>query len=196
MQAKLKKNNNLTQIKKQTMKKILNICLVVAFISLIGVEGNSQVVMKDYLTASHQGSVEKSANNNNRALFYKFEYVSTEGARINYKLNLYKDKNMKTPWMSFNVLMRNLNWTYYVDITMSKDGADKVAAMIFKKDLRWSRVKYSPHAGCIRVDPPVYERYTIGAETESADVLFAGLLNNFIAQLDKNVDFNCYAPAK
>lgn len=174
------------------MKKILNISLFVAFLSLFAVNGNSQVVMKDYLSQNHQGQVAKAANNNGGALYYKFEYVSTEGARINYKLHLYKDKGMSKPWMSFNVLMRNLNWTYYVDITMSKDGADKVAAMIFKKDLRWSRVKYSPHPGCIRTNPPVYERYTIGAETESSDVLFYGLLNNFITQLDKNVDFNCY----
>ena len=144
------------------MKKILNISLFVAFLSLFAVNGNSQVVMKDYLTQNHQGQVAKAANNNGGALYYKFEYVSTEGARINYKLHLY-------------------------------NGADKVAAMIFKKDLRWSRVKYSPHAGCIRTNPPVYERYTIGAETESSDVLFYGLLNNFITQLDKNVDFNCYA---
>lgn len=178
------------------MKKILNICLFVAFMSLLGVEGNSQVVMKDFLTANHTGAIAKSVNNNNNALYYQWEYVSTEGARINYKLHLYKDKNMNTPWMSFDVLMRNLNWTYYVDITMSKGGADKVAAMIFKKDLRWSRVKYSPHAECMRINPPVYERYTIGEERGSADVLFAGLLNNFLTQLDKNVDFNCYAPAK
>ena len=178
------------------MKKLYNLTLLIAFVTLFSVTGNSQVVMKDYLVANHQGVVEKSLNNNGSGLFYKFEYVSTEGARINYKLHLYKDKGMSTPWMSFDVLMRNLNWTYYVDITMSKDGADKVAAMIFKKDLRWSRVKYSPHVACLRVDPPVYERYTIGAETESAEVLFAGLLNNFIAQLDKNVDFNCYAAAK
>ncbi|MBK8343584.1 MAG: hypothetical protein IPL12_09925 [Bacteroidetes bacterium] len=178
------------------MKKIYQIAFFVAFVTLLNVNGNSQVVMKDYLVANHEGVVEKSVNNLGNGLYYKFEYVSTEGARINYKLHLYKDKAMKTPWMSFDVLMRNLNWTYYVDITMSKDGADKVAAMIFKKDLRWSRVKYSPHPGCLRMDPPVYERYTIGAETESAEVLFAGLLNNFIVQLDKNVDFNCYAPAK
>ena len=96
------------------MKKILNICLMVAFISLIGVEGNSQVVMKDYLTANHTGAVAKSANNNGAELSYKFEYVSTEGARINYKLHLYKGKSTSTPWMSFDVLMRNLNWTYCV----------------------------------------------------------------------------------
>ena len=178
------------------MKTILNICLLFAFITLAGVKGNSQVVMKDFLSIDHKGQLDKAANNNGSAIYYKFEYVNTEGARINYKLHLYKDKNMNTPWMSFDVLMRNLNWTYYVDITMAKDGADKVAAMIFKKDLRWSRVKYSPHAGCLRVTPPVWERYTIGAETETPEVLFAGLLNNFIAQLDKNVDFNCYAPAK
>ena len=121
------------------MKKLYNLTLLIAFVTLFSVTGNSQVVMKDYLVANHQGVVEKSLNNNGSGLFYKFEYVSTEGA---------------------------------------------------------SRVKYSPHVGCLRVDPPVYERYTIGAETESAEVLFAGLLNNFIAQLDKNVDFNCYAAAK
>ncbi len=175
------------------MKKILNISLFVAFLSLIAVNGNSQVVMKDFLSANHVGEVSKSFNNNGNSLFYKFEYVSTEGARINYKLHLYKDKAMSKPWMSFDVLMRNLNWTYYVDITMKKDGADKVAAMIFKKDLRWSRVKYSPHPDCMRMNPPFYERYTIGAESESPEVLFYSLLNNFIMQLDKNVDFNCYA---
>lgn len=178
------------------MKKILNIIMMVACIGFFPMVGNSQVVMKDFLTKDHTGQVDKSANNNGGALYYKFEYVSTQGARINYKLHLYKDKSMKTPWMSFDVLMRNLNWTYYVDVTMSKDGADKVAAMIFKKDLRWSRVKYSPHAGCARIDPPVWERYTIGAETGTPETLFAGLLTNFIMQLDKNVDFNCYAASK
>lgn len=178
------------------MKKLLNICLMVAFIGLAATEAKSQVVMKEYLSMNHDGNVAKSANLDGKPLYYKFEYVSTEGARINYKLHLYKDKSMSTPWMSFNVLMRNLNWTYYVDITMSKDGADKVAALIFKKDLRWSRVKFSPHEGCARQTPPVWERYTIGAETETPDVLYAGLLNNFISQLDKNVDFNCYAASK
>lgn len=103
---------------------------------------------------------------------------------------------MSTPWMSFDVLMRNLNWTYYVDISMPKDGAVKVAALIFKKDLRWGRVKYSPHAGCSRQEPTVWERYTIGDNKGTADVLYAGLLNNFMSQLDKNVDFNCYAGDK
>ena len=66
------------------MKKILNISLFVAFLSLFAVNGNSQVVMKDYLTQNHQGQVAKAANNNGGALYYKFEYVSSEGARINY----------------------------------------------------------------------------------------------------------------
>ncbi len=175
------------------MKKILNAFLLVAFISLLPVAGESQVVMKEFLSNPIVGKVDASANNGGKSLYYKFEYVSTEGARINYKLHLYKDAGMKTPWMSFDVLMRNLTWTYYVDVFMKKDGADKVAAMIFKKDLRWSRVKYSPHEGCSRINPPIWDRYTIGAETGSADMLFAGLMQNFIMQLDKNVDFNCYA---
>lgn len=178
------------------MKKILNICLMVAFIGLAAVEGNAQVVMKEFLSTNHEGNVAKSVNNGGKALYYKFEYVSTEGARINYKLHLYKDKGMSTPWMSFDVLMRNLNWTYYIDITMTKDGADKVAALIFKKDLRWGRVKYSPHEGCSRKTPPVWERYTIGEQKGTAQELYDGLLCNFITQLDTNVDFNCYVAGK
>lgn len=169
---------------------------MVAFIGLAAVKSNGQVVMKDFLTEDHVGKVDKAANMNGGALYYKFEYVSTEGARINYKLHLYKDKGMSTPWMSFDVLMRNLNWTYYVDITMSKDGADKVAALIFKKDLRWGRVKFSPHEGCGRTNPPVWERYTIGEQKGTPEELYAGLLNNYLMQLDKNVDFNCYAGSK
>ena len=166
---------------------------MVAFVGFLGAEANSQVVMKEFLSMNHEGNVAKSANNNGSALYYKFEYLSTDGARINYKLHIYKDKSMSTPWMSFDVLMRNLNWTFYVDITMPKDGADKVAAMIFKKDLRWSRVKYSPHEGCARINPPIWDRYTIGDKTGTPDELYAGLMQNFIMQLDKNVDFNCYA---
>ncbi len=175
------------------MKKILNAFLIIAFIGLLPVAGKSQVVMKDFLSKNLDGKIDLSANNGGKSLYYRFEYVSTEGARINYKLHLYKDAGMKTPWMSFDVLMRNLNWTYYVDITMPKDGANKVAAMIFKKDLRWSRVKFSPHEGCARINPPIWDRYTIGDKTGTPDDLYGGLMQNFIMQLDKNVDFNCYA---
>lgn len=175
------------------MKKIFNAFLLVAFISLLPVVGNSQVIMKEFLSKNLEGKVVSSANNGGKALYYKFEYVNTVGARINYKLHLYKDAGMKTPWVSYDVLMRNLTWTFYVDIFMNKDGSNKVAAMIFKKDLRWSRVKYSPHEGCSRVTPPIWDRYTIGAETGTAEELYAGLMNNFISQLDKNVDFGCYA---
>ncbi len=178
------------------MKKIFHICLMVAFIGFVAGEVNGQVVMKEFLSTNHQGNVAKAANNNGKPLYYKFEYVNTEGARINYKLHLYKDAGMSNPWMSFDVLMRNLNWTYYIDVSMPKGDQVKVAALIFKKDLRWGRVKYSPHEGCNRQTPPVWDRYTIGDQKGTADVLYAGLLNNFIMQLDKNVDFNCYAPAK
>jgi hypothetical protein len=175
------------------MKKIIYAFLLVASIGLVPAIGKSQVVMKEYLTENLDGKIDAAVNNGGKALYYKFEYVSTEGARINYKLHLYKDAGMKTPWISYDVLMRNLTWTFYVDIFMVKDGSNKVAAMIFKKDLRWSRVKYSPHAGCARVDPPVWDRYTIGAETGTPEVLYAGLMQNMIMQIDRNIDLNCYA---
>src|SRR5215204_1858754 len=101
------------------MKKLYNIILLIGFTSLIPVAGNGQVIMKEFLSQNHMGQLDKSVNNAGKPLYYKFEYVSTEGMRINYKLNLYKDKAMAAPWMTMPVLMRNLNWTYYVDITMT-----------------------------------------------------------------------------
>lgn len=175
------------------MKKIFNFLLLISILSLLPAKTKGQVVMKDFLTSNLDGKVDASVNNSGKTLYYRFEYVKTVDARIYYKLHLFKDAGMKTPWMSFDVLMRNLNWTFYVDITMPKDGADKVAAMIFKKDLRWSRVKFSPHEGCARINPPIWDRYTIGDKTGTPDELYAGLMQNFIMQLDKNVDFGCYA---
>ena len=64
------------------MKKILHICLMVAFVGFLGAEAKSQVVMKEFLSMNHEGNVAKAANNNGSALYYKFEYVSTDGARI------------------------------------------------------------------------------------------------------------------
>ncbi|MEZ5013912.1 MAG: hypothetical protein R2794_06440 [Chitinophagales bacterium] len=177
------------------MKNILKVILLAICIGAVSYSADAQVVMKEFLSENHTGKIEKSFNNGGKPLYYKFEYVSTDDMRIYYKLYLYKDAAMKTPWESFNVLMRNLNWQYYVDITMPKDGADKVAALIFKKDLRWSRVKYTPHEGCSRLAIPEYERYTIGDRTGTPKELYDGLLQDFLTQLDKNVDFSCYAGA-
>ena len=171
------------------MKNLIKILVFTVMIGIMPAASNAQVVMKEFLSQDHPGKVDKSMNNNGKPLYYKFQYKSTEGARINYVLYIYKDAGMGTPWLTLPVLMRNLMWTYYVDITFSKDGMDKVAAMIYKKDLRWSRVKYSPHEGCSKVTPVVWER-------ENMVDNFDGLLNDFIMQLDKNVDLNCYTGGK
>lgn len=160
--------------------------LLIAFVAMAHLPSNAQVVMKEFLSENHTGKVDNSVNNNGKPLYYKFEYLHTDSARIYYKLYLYKDASMKTPWMTMNVLMRDLTWTYYVDITFKKDGTDKVAAMIFKKDLRWSRVKFSPHPGCARIDPPVWERMNLVDDYDK-------LINNFLMQIDKNINLDCYA---
>jgi hypothetical protein len=170
------------------MKNLFKAFLFVAFIGFLPAAVKSQVVMKEFLLQNHEGQVDNSANNNGKPLYYKFEYTTTDHARINYKLYLYKEAGKKNPWITFDVLMRNLTWTYYVDITFPKDNTDKVAAMIFKKDLRWSRVKFSPHEGCLRVNPPVWERMNMVDDYER-------LMQNFIMQIDKNVDLNCYSSA-
>ncbi|MFN3940272.1 MAG: hypothetical protein ACK4IY_06775, partial [Chitinophagales bacterium] len=129
------------------MKNILKTFCIIA---LIGVASASeaQVVMKEFLNQNQEGVIQNAKNNGGKPLYYMLEYKSTEGARINYVLRFYKDAGKKTEFVSFPVLMRNLTWTYYFDVSMEKDGITKVFAMIFKKDLRWARVKYSPHSGC------------------------------------------------
>ncbi|MBC8172681.1 MAG: hypothetical protein H7X71_02145 [Chitinophagales bacterium] len=171
------------------MKNFLKAFTVVCFLVAASSTMQAQVIMKEFLSADHQGKIDNSKNNGGKPLYYKFEYKDTQGARINYTLHFYKDAGMSTPWISFPVLMRNLTWTYYIDVSMAKDDMSKVFAMIFKKDLRWARVKYSPHAGCANMDPIVWERLNM---VDNYDVL----LNFTLAQMDKNVNLGCYAATK
>jgi hypothetical protein len=167
---------------KNIIKSFLSLMLIGAF--ALGTQAQG-VVMKDFLSADHQGKIEKSLNNGGRPLYWKLQYKNTEGARINYDLIFYKDASMSTPYVTFPTLMRNLEWTYYIDVSMTKDDATKVFAMIFKKDLRWSRVKYSPHTDCAWLNPPMWERF------DKVDN-FQKLLDNTFMQMDKNVKLDCY----
>jgi hypothetical protein len=163
------------------MKIFLPLLLIGAF--SMGIQ--AQVVMKEFVSSDHMGKVEKSVNNNGQPLYWKLEYQSTDGARIYYTLNFYKDAGMSKVFASFPSLMRNLVWTLYLDVSMTKDDATKVFAMIFKKDLRWSRVKYTPHAGCGWQDPTHWERFN---QVDN----FQKLLENTMMQLDQNVKLDCY----
>lgn len=171
------------------MKKFLKPLIFIFFISASIQKIDAQVVLKEYLTSNHEGKIDKSKNNGGKPLYYKMEYKNTEGARINYTLNFYKDASMKTPWLSFPLLIRNLPRTLYLDVSMTKDNMTKVFALIFKKDLRWARVKYSPHEGCALVNPNIYDRIDMVDNYEA-------LLNNTFSQMDRNVDLNCYAASK
>jgi hypothetical protein len=166
---------------KTTMKLFLPLLLIGAF----SMGTKAQVVMKEFVSANHMGKVDKSVNNNGQPLYWKLEYKNTEGARIYYTLNFYKDAGMTKTYASFPALMRNLEWTYYLDVSMTKDEATKVFAMIFKKDLRWSRVKYTPHPDCGWLDPTQWERFN---QVDN----FQKLLDNTMMQLDKNVKLDCY----
>lgn len=167
------------------MNKILKITLLASFLGLASLS-NAQVIMNEFLSKNHEGMVEHSVNNGGKKLYYKFQYDSVTGARIKYTLYLYKDASKSQPFLTLPVLMRNLIWTYFLDVSFTKDGSSKVAALIYKKDLRWSRVKFSPHEGCSYITPPIWDRLNQVDNYEK-------LLQNTIQQLDKNVNFNCYA---
>ena len=167
------------------MKTTMKLMLTLLFAGALSLGSQAQVVMKDFMSANHMGKVENSLNNPGKQLYWKLEYKSTEGARIYYTLTFYKDAAMSQPMVSFPSLMRNLEWTYYLDVSMTKDDATKVFAMIFKKDLRWSRVKYTPHQDCGWQDPTKWDRYNQVDD-------FQKLLDNTMMQLDKNVKLSCY----
>ncbi|HCK22752.1 MAG TPA: hypothetical protein DHW15_11505 [Bacteroidetes bacterium] len=167
------------------MKTTMKLILPLLFIGALASGLNAQVVMKDFVSKDHMGKIEKSVNNNGQPLYWKLEYKNTDGARIYYDFILYKDASMTKEMLRFPSLMRNLEWTYYLDVSMTKDDATKVFAMIFKKDLRWARVKYSPHEGCSWLDPTEWDRINLVDN-------FQGLLDNTFTQMDKNVKFDCY----
>lgn len=167
------------------MKNILKTCITICILAFATQQVSAQVVMKEMLSQNHEGKIENAKNNGGKALYYRLEYKDTQGARINYMLHFYKDAGMSSPWLSFPLLMRNLPRTLYMDVSMTQNNATKVFAMIFKKDLRWARVKYSPHAGCEGSNPILWERINLVDD-------FGKLLNNTFTQMDKNVVLSCY----
>ena len=168
------------------MKNISKAIAFIAFIAVTSATSYAQVVMKEFLSQNTEGKIDHAANNGGKPLFYKFEFKNVDSMRIYYTLYLYKDASKSTAYLTLPVLISKLTWTYYLDITFTKNNTSKVAALIFKKDLRWSRVKFSPHEGCARVNPPVWDRLNLVDNYQL-------LLNNTILQLDKNVNFGYLA---
>ncbi len=167
------------------MNKLLKIVILTSFIGISSF-CSAQVVMKEFLSVNHEGQIANALCNGGKPLYYKFQYDSINNVRIYYTLVLYKDAAKSQAFLTLPVLMRNLTYTYFLDINVTKGASTKVVALILKKDLRWSRLKFSAHEECMRNNPPVYDRLNNVDD-------FKVLLQNTIMQLDKNVDFNCYA---
>jgi hypothetical protein len=182
------------------MKRLLS--LVALSLFLTAAVSAQQVVTKENLESNHTGMLADSKNNDGKPIYYKFEYVSTDKAAykwdddgatrgsIKYKLHIYNDAAMNDLVISLPVKMRNLITTYYVDVVFNKkdyedaDRREKSAQMIFKKDVKWARTKFVPHAGCQREDGN-WERKD---RVES----YEDLLQYLIQQLDSNVMWECY----
>lgn len=182
------------------MKRIVSLMMLV-LVAAVAVQAQV-IVKKDYLEQNHEGVLQESKNYGGKSIYYEFVHVSTdkaaykwdtEGATrgsVKYKLNIYKDAGKSDLLISMPVKMRNLITTYYVDVVFNKKDfaeeslREKSAQMIFKKDVKWARTKFVPHAGCQREDGN-WERID---RVES----YEQLLQYLIRQLDSNVDFECY----
>ncbi len=181
------------------MKRVIFFLLLIA--PVIATQAQT-VVSKAKLEQNLSGQLDKSKNNNGRALYYDFVYLSTDEASykwddagatrgsIRYRLDFFRDAARKDLLLSLPVKMRNLITSYYVDVIFTNAKfpdpslREKGATMIFKKDVHWARTKFVPHEGCEREDGN-WERID---KVES----YEQLMDYLVRQLDNNVKFDCY----
>lgn len=151
----------------------------------------AQVVYREYLSQNHEGTIENSVNYNGRTLAYQWEYVDMEKGqhfaepeaiqRIIYRLNLSVDGR---PVGHFDLQMRDLIVSYYVEINATKDEDSRTIMALYHKANRWARLKGVPHLGCRREGVSWGRMDTVKSYEE--------LMHFIVQQLDKNIDFNCY----
>lgn len=176
------------------MKKFARIFLSTLTLALTLSSVQSQVVLREYLSQNHSGTVENSLNFPGKPLNYEWQYGSmeinhyfAEGEaiqKIHYTLVL---KAGDREVLRLPVLMRDLIVTYYVEIGFDKEDARRTVSAIFQKSNKWVKLKGVLHEGCRRPDQRWGRLNDLRA--------YAPLLQYIVAELDRNIDFHCYIEA-
>jgi hypothetical protein len=105
--------------------------------------------------------------------------------RIYYKLILSVGGNEK---ITFDVNMRDLIVTLYIEIKVSREGDTRTISAIYNKTNKWLKIKAVLHEGCKNEA----NRWRRLEEVSSFDQL----LRHIVEDLDRNVKIGCYLPEK
>lgn len=167
------------------MKYYLLIIISTTIFSL----SNAQVVYTEFLNQDHKGTIAHPANGNGSDLKYHFEFISQEtGAeykneesiqKIHYKLHLTIGANE----YSFDVLIRNLLVSLYIEMDMNNGSDKSVVTAIYNKKNRWVKLKGIVPTSCKNQESKWSRLNDVSS--------FEQLLTFVISNLDENVDFKC-----
>ena len=152
---------------------------------------NAQVVFREYLSQNHSGRITQSVNFPNKILEYEWIFLDMEkGAyfaegeaiqKIKYQL-LFKVDGKQVG--SFDLQMRDLIVTYYVEIEAKKEDTSRTITAIYHKANRWVKLKGVLQEGC--------RRSGVSWGRQDAVESYDQLLQFIVQQIDKNVDLSCY----
>ena len=99
----------------------------------------TQVVLKEKLLQDQVGTLDSSINFPKEQVQYKWIYVSNEGLKTMYLLKLFlQEKEIA----SFNVRLRNLSISFYIEVRMvnNKDKSIKTLSGIYDKGNKLSLI--------------------------------------------------------
>jgi hypothetical protein len=150
----------------------------------------SQVVFRELLSQDHVGKIENSINLDGKTMHYEWQFVDMQlGSyfteeeaieKIFYTLNL---KDDSVPLKKFDVLLRDLIVTFYIEIKIKKGEDERTITAIYNKTNKWVKLKANLHDGCDQ--EPLWKRL-------DGVTSFEQLLNHVVREVDKNVNLSCY----
>jgi hypothetical protein len=152
---------------------------------------NAQVVNRELLMQDHEGKIMNSVNFNGKSIAYEFKFKDMEKAsyfaeeeaiqRIFYDLILKVDgKDVAR----YEVMIRDLIVTMYMDINLVKDGKKVVISPIYNKTNKWVKLKGTLTDDCSNPGSQWGRMNQIKS--------FGQLLDFIITDFDKNVRLSCF----
>lgn len=165
--------------------------LLLLVFSLSWQTAETQVVFRELLSQDHQGELVQSVNYPGKKLTYEWGFLNMEKGqyfaegeaiqKINYQLKFKVDGK---PVGHFDVQIRDLIVTHYIEIKTVKEEEPRTITGLYNKSSRWLRLKGVLQEGCRR-DGAHWGRLD-GVQS------YDQLLQFIILEIDKNADLGCY----
>ncbi|MCS6991748.1 MAG: hypothetical protein NZL95_07790 [Chitinophagales bacterium] len=161
---------------------------------LLASAAQAQVLMKEFLTQNQKGVLDKSINWPGKKLYYELRYDSSRamkfenyGATRYYYTLLLADNPAMTNAIQIPGMVRDLVITTYFEFYFNNGKESKTFTLIYDKNNKWYRIKFAPQWGCRREE--LWKRVNNIASYQQ-------LLNSMVAQMDNNLNLDCYKGQK